>query len=78
MAYNLVTQTVVKDLPRETFTLNDKKILAHGFQAAVELLKIRGYCASERALADIGYPPVRARGPDGKWATVIVLGQAAT
>ena len=65
MPYKLVTRDVILSIQGESYYISEQLISAKPVPDIIQELRERGYCASERALADIGFPPVRAKNSNG-------------
>lgn len=68
MSHKVVRPEVISILSEEGDTIP--------IEIAIRVLREHGYDASERALADIGYPPKRVR-VNGHWQSVLEIGRRA-
>lgn len=72
MPHLQVTLPAVRSLPFRDFYQGNVLVKAIDVHYAIELLRFDGYCASERVLHEMGYPPRRAISEDGNAHWVIV------
>lgn len=72
MPLKQVTFPAVRSLPYRDFYDGNICLKAIDIRYAIELLRYDGFCASERALAEMGYSPRRALSEDGNQHWVIV------
>ena len=68
-----VTRSAVLSVPAKEYLVEGVKLPARKLTSVISFLNENGYCASERALADIGYAPARANDNEGNKQWVIIL-----